>query len=182
MPSNGAAGWWDWHDEGRWHAGGQTITLRAPLERCPLLVRGGSLVVLAESAQAAATAHSRVRILRAFPHPPDAATAATSPVASLTWVEDDGTTAERTTAAADGVGAANEHDRAVISCELHCARDALRLCARIVLFGNGSTWRPGFRTIQVQLPPSESRTLEIEQECWEGGKQCDTVRVVYSQL
>ena len=69
----------------------------------------------------------------------------------------------------------------VLSCDLHCARDVLRLRARIVLYGDGSTWRPAFSTIQVQLPFSERRSLEIEQECWEGGRQCDAVRFIALQ-
>ena len=44
LPDNRGRGWWDWHS-GIWYEGGQEISLPAPLERCPLLARGGSLIV-----------------------------------------------------------------------------------------------------------------------------------------
>ena len=166
LPDNGGRGWWSWHDGGEWHRGGQTVRLDAPLDRCPLLARGGSLVVLAEPAQAAATAHSRVRTLRAFPFPPSHGSA----TVALTWVEDDGTTVDDPSGDADG-----ERDRAVISCELHCAPDSLRLCARVTLHGDGRRWRPAFRTIDVCLPRAERRRLVIEHECWTNGERSTDV-------
>jgi len=190
LPENGGRGWWDWYDNGAWYCAGQTVTLAAPLDRCPLLARGGSLIVLAEGAQAAATGASRVRMLRVFPFPPTYAPASVE----LTWIEDDGVTdddpnltcdlspvdsaassdAARTAAAVSAEPAVTiECDRAVISCELHCTPDALRLRARILLHGDGSRWRPAFRTVEVCLPPSEGRSLSIEQECWAGGLKCD---------
>jgi len=45
LPRN-AQGWFDYHS-GEWHAGGQVITLAAPLERLPLLVRAGAALPLA---------------------------------------------------------------------------------------------------------------------------------------
>jgi len=166
LPDNGGRGWWSWHDGGEWHRGGQTVRLDAPLDRCPLLARGGSLVVLAEPAQSAATAHSRVRTLRAFPFPLSHGSA----TVALTWVEDDGTTVDDPSGDADG-----ERDRAVISCELHCAPDSLRLCARVTLHGDGRRWRPAFRTIDVCLPRAERRRLVIEHECWTNGERSTDV-------
>mgnify|MGYP003715125401 CR=1 FL=1 len=55
-------------------------------------------------------------------------------------------------------------DHALISVELHCAPDALRLSARIAIHGDGRTWRPAFGTIDVRLPAAEKRPLTIEQE------------------
>ena len=87
------------------------------------------------AAQAAATAHSRVRTLRAFPFPPEHAAA----TVTLTWLEDDGVTL-------------GSSDRMVISCELYCTPQTLRLSARVTLHGDGRGWRPAFRTIEVRLP------------------------------
>lgn len=168
LPNNHGKGWWDWHDDGEWHCGGEAITLRAPLERCPLLARGGSLIVLAEPALIAATAASSVRILRAFPLPP--AHAPTS--VALTWIEDDGVTLDAPSAT---IG---ERDRAVISCELHCSSQGLRLCTRTIIYGEGRTWRPAFRLINVRLPPAETRPLTIEQECMTCGQASEDVRFV----
>ena len=165
LPDNRGKGWWDWHDGGIWRAGGQEVTLSAPLERCPLLVRGGSLIVLAEPDQAAATRHSRVRVLRAFPLPP---THAPGSVA-FAWTEDDGVTADDALATAATAGAATgDRDRLFLSCELHCSTDALVLRARATFVGEGRGWRPLFTTIEVQLPAAERRALVIEQEAGEG--------------
>ena len=114
--------------------------------------------------QAAATAHSRVRTLRAFPFPPSHASASVA----LTWVEDDGTTT-------DDPSAGGARDRVVISCELHCAPDALRLCARVTIHGDGQKWRPAFRTIDVCLPQAERRRLIVEQECWTNAEKSKDV-------
>lgn len=38
-----ADGWMDFHT-GLWYAGGQTVTVPAPLQYCPLLVRGGAII------------------------------------------------------------------------------------------------------------------------------------------
>ena len=138
------------------------MTLPAPLERCPLLVRGGSLIVLAEPERAAATGQSRVRVLRAFPLPPTHAPGAVS----LAWVEDDGVTADDAPATAGAAGA--ERDRLYLSCELHCSADALVLRARATFVGEGRGWRPLFTTIEVQLPAAERRALVSEQESGEG--------------
>ena len=149
------------------------------------------LIVLAEGAQAAAsTGASRVRTLRVFPFPPTCAPASVE----LTWIEDDGVTDDdpdltcdpspvgsaassdaATTAVSAEPAVTIERDRAVISCELYCTPDALRLRARIILHGDGSRWRPAFRTIEVCLPLSEGRSLSIEQECWAGGLKSNDI-------
>lgn len=41
----GPAGWYDFHS-GQWHQSGQTITVAAPLERCPLFVKEGGVIPL----------------------------------------------------------------------------------------------------------------------------------------
>ena len=74
-----------------------------------------------------------------------------------------------------GRGPDGERDRAVISCELHCAPDSLRLCARVTLHGDGRRWRPAFRTIDVCLPRAERRRLVIEHECWTNGERSTDV-------
>lgn len=41
----GPAGWYDFHSE-QWHESGQTITVDAPLDRCPLFVKEGGIIPL----------------------------------------------------------------------------------------------------------------------------------------
>ena len=86
--------------------------------------------------------------MRAFSFPPEHAAA----TVTLTWLEDDGVTL-------------GSSDRMVISCELYCTPQTLRLSARVTLHGDGRGWRPAFRTIEVRLPEAERRPLAIEQEC-----------------
>ena len=145
LPDNHGAGWWDWHT-GAWHAGGQTITLPAPLERCPLLARGGSLVVrAAPSVDAADMAKPQARTLHLFPTPPGAAASSTS----LTWVEDDGVSVD------DAAG------RLVIACDLQSSPTLLTLTVRATFYGS---WRPAFTHVDVVAPAGDERRVRIEGE------------------
>lgn len=152
LPDNHGAGWWDWH-AGRWHAGGQTITLPAPLERCPLLVRAGSLLVrAAPSADAADASKPQVRALHVFPTPaPLPGTHETT----LAWVEDDGVSAAG--GAADAAAA-----RVDITCDLACTADELTLSVRATFHG---AWRPAFDRVSVVTPREETRPVRVHGEC-----------------
>ena len=47
------ANWYDWHS-GKLYKGGQTITAEAPIDRCPLYVKAGSIIPLGPDVQYAA--------------------------------------------------------------------------------------------------------------------------------
>lgn len=59
-------GWWDFHS-GRHHQGGQVVTLEAPLDRIPLLVRGGSFCLLACEGADSIDGPEEIRELHLFP-------------------------------------------------------------------------------------------------------------------
>ena len=148
LPDNHGSGWWDWHG-GEWHAGGQTVVLAAPLERCPLLARGGSMVLVAEPAKSAALpSQSTHRTLRIFPLPADA------PPSDVqrTWTEDDGETEE-----------SSRVDKLVISCILTCSADRLHFSAQVTVFGPGR-WRQWDRIV-LELPQAEVRPLSVDYHC-----------------
>jgi len=66
LPDNGS-GWYCWYS-GQWFAGGQTITLPAPLERLPLLARAGAVLPLSDRLAHAAADSNETRSFAVFPH------------------------------------------------------------------------------------------------------------------
>jgi len=68
---------------GAWHAGGQSVTLDAPLERCPLLVRAGGVIPLGKTMRYIGAEPDDQRDLLIFPHPQNGQS-------SFTLIEDDG--------------------------------------------------------------------------------------------
>ncbi len=74
--------WCDWHS-GRWHAGGQSVTLDAPLERLPLLVRAGQVIPMGQVMRYVGERPDDLRELHLFPHPQ-------AGEGAFTLLEDDG--------------------------------------------------------------------------------------------
>ncbi|MDU6079169.1 MAG: glycoside hydrolase family 31 protein [Pantoea sp.] len=72
LPRN-AHGWYDWHS-GQWLAGGQTVTLDAPLDRLPLLARAGSAIPLGRCESTTDARLDSVRELQLWPAPGEART------------------------------------------------------------------------------------------------------------
>lgn len=61
-------GWYDWHS-GRAFAGGETVTLDAPLDRLPLLVRAGAVIPLGECETTTDARRDTVRQWQIWPAP-----------------------------------------------------------------------------------------------------------------
>ncbi|GAB4571438.1 MAG: glycoside hydrolase family 31 protein [Anaerolineae bacterium] len=74
--------WCDFYT-GTWYDGGQTVTLDAPLDRIPLLVRAGGLIPLGRAMPHVGAAPDDVREVLAYPHPAGGE-------GRFTLVEDDG--------------------------------------------------------------------------------------------
>ncbi len=67
LPQNDS-GWYCWHS-GQWFAGGQSVTLDAPLERLPLLARAGAVIPLSSRlAHVVADDTEEIRNFALFPH------------------------------------------------------------------------------------------------------------------
>ncbi|MGB8926464.1 MAG: TIM-barrel domain-containing protein, partial [Pantoea agglomerans] len=67
LPRN-RGGWYDWHS-GKAFAGGETITLDAPLDRLPLLVRAGAVIPLGECESTTDARRDTVRQWQLWPAP-----------------------------------------------------------------------------------------------------------------
>ena len=161
LPDNRGKGWWDWHDGNAWYSGGQTVTLAAPLARCP-------------SWRAAGASSSSPNPLRRRPHPARACAPCApsrSPPSHATGScrsRGSKTTGSPRTELLPRTAQAGFFAVRHVTCELHCSADKLRMRARIALHAEGSTWRPSFREIAVVLPLSEQRQLIIEQDDVDG--------------
>jgi alpha-glucosidase len=81
-------GWYDFHSA-QWFAGGQEITVDAPLGRIPLLAAGGSMIALSEQIDRVDPQRDMVRRLRVFAHRQQA-------TSSAELYDDDGVTPDST--------------------------------------------------------------------------------------
>ncbi|MCB0033207.1 MAG: glycoside hydrolase family 31 protein, partial [Anaerolineales bacterium] len=63
-----ATQWCDFYS-GTWYEGGQTVTLNAPLERIPLLVRAGGIIPMGQVMRFVGQRPDNLRQLYLFPHP-----------------------------------------------------------------------------------------------------------------
>lgn len=145
LPRN-ASGWYDFHS-GTWFSGGQTITLDAPLERLPLLVRAGAMLPLSRrTAHVEHRADDRREMLL-FP-----------PMGkgqdSGLLFEDDGES-----------NGWQQGDALWLRWQI--TSDNQRIDVQFEAEGN---YQPAWRTLDVQLPASEQRTLYIngqQQSRWQ---------------
>ncbi|UCB29960.1 glycoside hydrolase family 31 protein [Duffyella gerundensis] len=132
-------GWYDWHS-GAWFAGGQQITLEAPLERLPLLVRAGAALPLGNAYGCDASIADTTRQLAIWP------LSAGESCGML--FEDDG----------ESHGWRDGHAlwlRWTIRC------DAERID---IHFEQQGDYRPAWRELELLLPPGEQRTLCVQGE------------------
>lgn len=134
-------GWWEF-DTGRWHGGGQTVLLDAPLDRCPLLVRGGAVLALSDRiAPVRGPSPAGALHLHAFPMPGGLG---------------DGGGRDSLLYDDDGDGAAWRADHSVTRMTLTGTPGALRLALRHA----GPRPAPAFAP-HVVLPAQEARTIEL---------------------
>jgi alpha-glucosidase len=136
LPANDH-GWYDFHT-GHWYAGGQQVTLDAPLERLPLLVRAGSGLPLSARLRHVDAQRDDTRELRLFPAPGHGDTAGL-------LFEDDGET-----------WGYREGNALWVNWQMQCTADAIHLT-----FSVTGDYRPAWDAIDVTLPADEHRTLYI---------------------
>lgn len=136
----GGAGWFEF-DTGVHHRAGQTVTLDAPLDRLPLLVRAGGAIPLSERLAHVDPAADTVRTLRLFPAP-----------GSEGRVETQGQVFED-----DGVGHGwLGEDHLVIDWTLVSDADSIRLTLR-----RSGAYTPAWGRLQLEFPASEDRRIEV---------------------
>ena len=130
------AGWFDWHG-GAHHAGGQWVTVEAPLERLTMFVRGGALLPTTDAADDHARTEEPSRALRWYPR---------AAGESTTLLYED-----------DGLQAAGTPDRQRLH-RFTAQADAQTL--RLSLASEGE-WPLPYARIRVVLPPGEQRAVEL---------------------
>lgn len=136
-----AAGWYDFWS-GEYYAGGQTITVDAPLDRLPLFVRAGALLPVTDTWSDAAKTEEASRALNYYPALPTG----NDVVSHAVLFEDDGL---QTTFAADRF--------VVIAFTAISSPEQLELSA-----SQRGTWTLPYEHIRVVLPDSEKRVLHLQ--------------------
>ncbi|EKY3087480.1 glycoside hydrolase family 31 protein [Cronobacter dublinensis] len=139
LPANDH-GWYDFHT-GSWYAGGQQVTLDAPLERLPLLVRAGAGLPLSERIRHVDAQRDDTRELKLFPVPGNGQ-------ASGLVFEDDG----ESWGYQDG-------NALWVNWQMRCTAEAIQLT-----FATTGDYRPAWASMSVTLPPGETRRLVINGE------------------
>lgn len=139
LPEN-TAGWYDYYS-GQWYLGGQTITVDAPLDRLPLMVRAGAALPQASRVGHIDNHLDDQRTLLLFP---------AKGVAEETGMlfEDDG---ESWDWQRDGA----------LWLNWTLSSDAQRINIQFTVRGR---YRPTWKTLRLQLPAGETRTLTINGE------------------
>jgi len=146
LPHNGQ-GWYDWHS-GQWFVGGQQITLDAPLDRLPLLVRAGAVIPLGECESTTDAQRDTVRQWQLWPAPADAV--------SHGEVFDD-----------DGESYGWQQGNA-LWLNWTLSSSATRIDLTIEKRGD---YQPAWREISLRLPAGETRPL------WVNGEPADVYRL-----
>ncbi len=145
LPDN-AEGWYDFYSC-QWYSGGQWVTLAAPLERLPLLVRAGAGLPMSQRLQHVDAQADDRRELRLFP------LWGTGSSQGMLF-EDDG----------ESWGYQQGH-ALWLNWDMQCEANAIHLSVT----GRGS-YRPAWRKLTITLPASEHRRLYINGEEAEVGR------------
>ncbi|WP_312739262.1 glycoside hydrolase family 31 protein [Cedecea neteri] len=144
LPAN-EHGWYD-YDTGQWFSGGQTITLPAPLERLPLLVRAGAALPHSERISYVSPQDDTVRELKIYPRQG-------AGVSHGMLFEDDGES-----------WSYKEGNALWLSWEIICSANEIN-----VAFSRKGDYLPAWREIKLSLPEGEKRRLlvnGVECEVW----------------
>lgn len=130
------AGWYDFYS-GTWYEGGQTITVPAPLDRNPLLVKAGSVIPINDYEATFATKDKDERAFLLFP-------AKGKDRATYTLYED------------DGISANYEENHCLVKVEMDTDEDNINLHLQIE--GN---YRLPYDTVRFYLLEGDQRTLTV---------------------
>lgn len=135
LPQN-SQGWYDFYDH-QYYQGGQTVTLDAPLERIPLLVRAGAVLPLSSRLAYSCAEQDAERELAIFP--------LQQGESCSTIFDDDGETY-----------AYQQGEYLQLNLKLRCTQDSIEL--KMTQQGN---WIPAYKAVKISLPNTEQRPLCI---------------------
>lgn len=136
LPAN-EHGWYDYYT-GAWFSGGQAITLPAPLERLPLLVRAGAALPHSERISYVSPQNDTVRELKIYP-------LQGAGVSHGSLFEDDGES-----------WGYKEGKALLLSWEIICSANEIN-----VAFSRKGDYQPAWREIKLSLPEGEKRRLLV---------------------
>jgi len=136
LPDN-LAGWYDFATQ-QWYSGGQWITLPAPLESQPMLVRAGAGLPLSHRLRHVDAAADNRRTLQLYPLPGNGASEGE-------LFEDDG----------ESWGYQQGH-ALWLRWEMRCDAEAIHLS-----FRREGDYQPAWQTLDITLPAAEQRALYI---------------------
>lgn len=142
LPDN-SVGWYDFYDD-KWFAAKQTITVDAPIERIPLLVRAGTCLPMSQRIAAVNASLDDKRIIKVYPYKG-------CYEGHCTIYDDDG----------ESYGYQKSD---YLQLHIHMKTDSQSIYLTIKSTGS---YKPAYQSIELVLPRSESRTLILN------GKECE---------
>ncbi|MBU7591446.1 TIM-barrel domain-containing protein [Metabacillus halosaccharovorans] len=143
-------GWYDYHTS-VWYEGGQTVTVPAPLEYNPLLIKGGSIIPINDADSTFQNKEKDERGFLLFPHKQSGST-------SYDLFED------------DGVSANYQEKHTIVSVQMNADAEKIDVSYTI----NGEYKLP-YDSINFYLPENEERKLYVNGEELKKGAKGYTV-------
>ncbi|MCV9888535.1 glycoside hydrolase family 31 protein [Metabacillus halosaccharovorans] len=143
-------GWYDYHTS-KWYEGSQTVTIPAPLEYNPLLIKGGSIIPINEADSTFQDKEKDERGFWLFPHKESGST-------SYNLYED------------DGVSANYQENHTIVSVTMNA--DAQKIDVNYKIDGE---YKLPYESINFYLPENEERKLYVNGEELKKGAKGYTV-------
>ncbi|MGQ4667158.1 TIM-barrel domain-containing protein [Metabacillus halosaccharovorans] len=143
-------GWYDYHTS-VWYEGGQTVTLPAPLEYNPLLIKGGSIIPINDADSTFSNKDKDERGFLLFPHKQSGST-------SYALYED------------DGVSANYQENHTIVSVTMNA--DAEKIDVNYKIDGE---YKLPYESFNFYLPENEERKLYVNGEELKKGAKGYTV-------
>ncbi|WP_100407544.1 glycoside hydrolase family 31 protein [Bacillus solitudinis] len=129
-------GWYDYHTS-QWYEGGQTVSIPAPLNYNPLLIKGGSIIPINDADSSFANKDKDERGFLLFPHKQEAS-------ASYVLYED------------DGISVNYKENHTTVSVEMNADSETINVSYKIE--GN---YKLPYSSLRFYLPENEDRKLLV---------------------
>lgn len=129
-------GWYDYHTS-QWYEGGQTVSIPAPLEYNPLLIKAGSIIPVNDADSSFATKEKDERGFLLFPHKESGST-------SYDLYED------------DGISANYQENHTIVSVQMDADSESINVRYKIE-----GEYKLPYQTIRFYLPENDQRTMYV---------------------
>ncbi|RBW68701.1 TIM-barrel domain-containing protein [Bacillus taeanensis] len=134
------AGWYDFHTS-EWYEGGQTVTIPAPLEYNPLLIKAGSMIPINDADSSFESKEKDERGFLLFPHKKKSGST------SYDLFED------------DGISANYQENHTIVSVQMNADSEAIHVTYRIE-----GEYKLPYESLRFYLPENEDRKLFVNGE------------------